>query len=66
LEDVQKQLGDRISIYKIDVDKNQELTTEQWVTAMPTLHFYKDGKLIEKVRGFNPPAIGKAINGIIA
>jgi thiol-disulfide isomerase/thioredoxin len=29
LEDVQKQLGDRISIYKIDVDKNQELTTEQ-------------------------------------
>ncbi len=65
LEDAQKQLGDRITIYKVDVDQEQALAWQQWITAMPTLHFYKDGKFIEEVKGLNPPAIEKAINGII-
>lgn len=66
LENYQVIYGDKINIVKVDVDEEQHLAMQQWITAMPTLQFFKDGKMIDMVRGFNPPAIMAAIDKAIA
>lgn len=66
LENFQLQLGDKITIYKVDVDQEQSLSHQQGVTAMPTLQFFKDGKLLDTVRGLDPQAIVAGIEKILA
>jgi thioredoxin 1 len=45
LQQVHGQLGDKVRIIKIDVDKNQQLATELNVTSVPTLAIYKNGEI---------------------
>ena len=66
LENFQLQLGDKITIYKFDVDQEQSLSHQQGVTAMPTLQFFQDGKLLDTVRGLDPQAIVAGIEKILA
>ncbi len=43
-----------ISLIQIDIDENRELALEMNINVVPTLFFFKDGKLIEnhiKVKG---------------
>lgn len=47
--------------YKVDVDELSAIAQEQEVTAMPTIVFYKDGKVVDKVIGANPNAIKQKI-----
>lgn len=44
LEDLKKELGDKISIIKIDVDKNQQAAQAYQVQGVPTLILFKKGK----------------------
>jgi thioredoxin 1 len=44
LKQVKDSLGDRISIIKVDVDKNQELASQQQVRGVPTMMLYQNGK----------------------
>jgi thioredoxin 1 len=41
----------------VDVDAQQELAREYSITAMPTFLLLKDSKVIETIRGANPPAL---------
>ncbi|EDK47069.1 thioredoxin trx1 [Lodderomyces elongisporus] len=50
-----------VKFLKVDVDAVQELAQQYQVTSMPTLLFFKNGEVIEKVIGANPSAIKKAI-----
>lgn len=43
LKEVKECLGDRITILKIDVDKNQALASEYNVRSVPTLILFQDG-----------------------
>lgn len=45
LEDLKKQLGDKASIIKIDVDKNGPLAAKYGVKGVPTLMLFQGGKL---------------------
>lgn len=58
--------GDKIKIYKVDVDEEQQLAMMQGITAMPTLKFFKDGKQVNMVRWFDPTAIMAAIDHALA
>jgi thioredoxin 1 len=49
---------------KIDVDAQQQLAQEYGITAMPTFLLLKDGKVIETIRGANPPALKQAVGRI--
>lgn len=44
LADLKKELGDKISIIKIDVDKNQQAAQAYQVQGVPTLILFKKGQ----------------------
>lgn len=51
LKQVKDNLGDRVSIIKIDVDKNQSLAAKYQVRGVPTLMLFKHGKQIWRQSG---------------
>ena len=51
LKEVKEQLGDKISIIKIDVDKNQQIATRFQVRGVPTLMLYQNGKQLWRQSG---------------
>jgi thioredoxin 1 len=51
LKDVKKELGESISILKIDVDKNQELAAKYQVRGVPTMMLFKNGKQLWRQSG---------------
>ena len=51
LKEVKDNLGDKISIIKIDVDKNQELASKYQVRGVPTMLLFQDGKQLWRQSG---------------
>lgn len=51
LKEVKDHLGDRVSIIKIDVDKNQELAAMQQVRGVPTMMLFQNGNLLWRQSG---------------
>jgi thioredoxin 1 len=51
LSEVKQSLGDRISIIKIDVDKNQELASQYQVRGVPTMMLFKNGQQLWRQSG---------------
>lgn len=56
LEEVAKNVGDKARVIKIDIDKNQELSTVYNVRSVPTLMIFKDGELKYRVSGVQQAA----------
>ena len=51
LKDVKDSLGERITILKIDVDKNQELSSKYQVRGVPTIILFQNGKQLWRQSG---------------
>ena len=51
LKDVKSVLGDKVSIIKINVDKNQSLAAKYQVRGVPTFLLFKDGKQVWRLSG---------------
>ena len=51
LQEVKKTLNERVSIIKIDVDKNQKLAATYQVRGVPTLILFKHGKPVWRQSG---------------
>lgn len=51
LNKVKDSLQDRITIIKIDVDKNQELAQKQQVRGVPTMMLFQNGKQLWRQSG---------------
>lgn len=51
LKEVKDQLGDRISIIKIDVDKNQQIAAQYQVRGVPTMILFQKGKQLWRQSG---------------
>ena len=51
LEQVKNELGDKVKILKIDVDKNQALASAYNVKGVPTIMIFKDGKQVWRESG---------------
>ena len=54
---VLEELSENTSIYKVDVDTNQDFAREMNVQGVPATFIYKDGKLAETVSGFVPKEV---------
>jgi thioredoxin 1 len=51
LKEVKDQLGDRVSIIKIDVDKNQALAAQYQVRGVPTMMLFQNGQQLWRQSG---------------
>lgn len=51
LKQVKDSLGDKVSIIKVDVDKNQELAATQQVRGVPTMMLYQRGQQLWRQSG---------------
>ncbi|WP_223032791.1 thioredoxin [Hanstruepera marina] len=51
LKEVKDVLGDKASVIKIDVDKNQALAAQLQVRGVPTFILYKNGKQLWRQSG---------------
>jgi thioredoxin 1 len=46
-----------IKVAKVNVEQHQELASAFQVSAIPVIYFIKNGKVIEKIIGVNPPTV---------
>jgi len=54
LKEIKDELGERLSILKIDVDKNQAVAAKFQVQGVPTLILYKNGNQVWRQSGLQP------------
>lgn len=52
LEQLETEFKGKVNILKIDVDTNPELASEYNIKSIPTLMLFKNGTLIETMKGF--------------
>lgn len=62
LKEVKDELGNSITIIKIDVDKNPALVTQYQVRGVPTLLLFKEGKQLWRQSGV--PSKNDLVNSI--
>jgi len=68
LEEIAKELGDKVKIIKLNIDENPRTPGTYNVRAIPTLILFKDGEVADTLRGAYPKNrlaawIGGAIDG---
>ncbi|MGZ3900886.1 MAG: thioredoxin, partial [Bacteroidia bacterium] len=51
LKEVKSKLGDKATIIKVDIDKNESAAAAYHVRSVPTLILFKDGKQVWKQAG---------------
>ncbi|PIV92438.1 MAG: thioredoxin [Flavobacteriaceae bacterium CG17_big_fil_post_rev_8_21_14_2_50_33_15] len=51
LKDVKKEFGEQLKIIKVDVDKNQMVSSKYQVRGVPTMILFKKGKLLWRQSG---------------
>ena len=51
VEQIAEELEDKVNVYKIDTDKDQELAYKYEIMSIPTFLIFKDGKLVNKLVG---------------
>ncbi len=53
LAPILEELKEEIKIVKVNVDENEEVAMKYGVMSIPTLVFFKEGKLVHKMVGFS-------------
>ena len=56
LIDVKKEMGEAITIIKVDVDKSAQAAQQYQVQGVPTLILFKNGKILWRQSGLVPKA----------
>ena len=54
IEELAKDYGGKVVFGKLNVDENQATAVKYNITAIPTLLFFKNGKLVDRVLGAVP------------
>jgi len=54
LEELAKELGERVEIVKLDIDANPEVTRAYQVMSVPTLTVFRDGRPVNQLVGARP------------
>lgn len=54
LDEVKQHLGERITVLKIDVDKNPAVAAAYQIQGVPTLLIFKDGRIVWRQSGVVP------------
>lgn len=54
IDDFSKDMGEKVDVVKVDIDKFSDLAEKHNVLGVPSLFFFKDGQLQEISKGFKP------------
>ena len=54
LDEIAAELGDRLTIAKVNADENQVTAQRYGILAMPTLSVFRNGEIISQVVGARP------------
>lgn len=54
LEDLKREMGDALTIVKIDTDRNQQVAQKYHIRSIPTLILFHNGKLLWQQPGALP------------
>ncbi|KAF2873762.1 thioredoxin-like protein [Massariosphaeria phaeospora] len=54
----------KIAFVKVNVDEQREVAAQYGITAMPTFLVFKDGKVMEEIKGANPPALKRVVERV--
>ncbi|HLE11566.1 MAG: thioredoxin [Bdellovibrionales bacterium RIFOXYD12_FULL_39_22] len=54
LEEISKEIQDKAEIVKLNVDENPEIAQKFQIRGIPTMMFFKDGKLQKTIVGVQP------------
>ena len=66
LKDIDKKLGEKVKIIKVDFEENPDLIEEHKVEGYPTLIAFKDGKEVSRKSGLQQkPVIIKMIEEVL-
>jgi thioredoxin 1 len=61
LEELDKEIGDRMKIAKVNVDDNPESASRFGVMSIPTLIIFKNGEPVDKIIGFQSKEALKSV-----
>jgi thioredoxin 1 len=56
LEEVAKEMGERVKIAKLDVDANNRTAAKYNIMSIPSLLFFRNGQVVDQVIGAIPKA----------
>ncbi|MGB0563703.1 MAG: thioredoxin [Spirulinaceae cyanobacterium] len=61
LDQVSRQLGDRLQVVKVDTDRYPQIASQYGIQALPTLVLFKQGQPVERYEGLMqaPQLIGQ-------
>jgi thioredoxin 1 len=66
LEDLAKDMGEKVKIGKVNVDENGGLARQFGIQSIPTLLFFKNGELVHKQIGLTQkPQLKAAIEKLV-
>lgn len=54
IEKLSEEMGDKLSVYKLNVDENRETAAKFKVMSIPTIMWFKDGKIVDSMLGAVP------------
>ncbi|HPB72562.1 MAG TPA: thioredoxin [Phycicoccus sp.] len=54
LEEISRDLGDKLEIVKLNTDENPAVTGRLGITSIPTMHLYKGGEIVQTFIGALP------------
>ncbi|MFS8523311.1 MAG: thioredoxin [Limnochordales bacterium] len=60
LEELAEEMADRITVYKLNTDENQNTAIRYRVMSIPTLIVFKNGEEVERIIGAMPKEMLKA------
>jgi thioredoxin 1 len=54
LEQIEAEYGDRLTIAKLNGDEHPEIASRYGVMGFPTLNLFRDGEVVQQIRGAKP------------
>ncbi len=67
IDELSKDKGDKLEVFKINIDKNPEIPTKHGIRGIPTLIVFKDGQAIAtKVGALPKSALYEWVDSVVA
>ena len=57
LDEVEEEMADKVTVVKVNVDDADEIAYRYRIMSIPTLIFFKDGKMVDRTVGARPKSV---------